>query len=577
MITEKRDILPGKEFDSYFPKPTNTHKVAVDLGDVFDTIVEMQAVVDSSLKDTKKIAKTFASSNLEQTCRKIFAFCYNYIQYEQDEDGIEQLRTPARIWADRKRGVDCDDYAILIASILTNLNIPCYFRMTKYNGREHYQHIYVIVPKATGLSLNNKANYYAIDPVVDRFNYEVPFSAKHDKKVMMPIHVLSGIGDTNEATPYNPLLDDIGDEFETIGESLEGLGSVSDADIAHTIQTDFLMSMKKHLINTVKMIETMPDNIMDEESRRFKTRIEYLLHNFDDPERREAALEHLIKIEELEMGLNGLGFLKKVGNFFKNVGDAIGDVAKGVAKGVANASKWVAGKVADGASAAWEGISNAGKWVGKTAEKGWEGIKDAAKAVGKFVVRFNPLFIAIRNGILLAMKINLFRMAERMGYGYWTEEEAQAKGLDMPNYRKMKDKLDWLIKKFKQMGGKEENLKKNVMQGWDKGTKKRNLVRGLGAGVMATIATAMSVISALLAMIKGILPAKGTKPEDYPDDNLSEEELQRAAEAVDNQTYNPDIPFMINQQQGNVATGNSGMLMVAAGGLLLLGFAMKKQ
>lgn len=393
----------------------------------------------------------------------------------------------------------------------------------------------------------------------------------------MPIHVLSGIGDTNEATPYNPLLDDIGDEFETIGESLEGLGSVSDADIAHTIQTDFLMSMKKHLINTVKMIETMPDNIMDEESRRFKTRIEYLLHNFDDPERREAALEHLIKIEELEMGLNGLGFLKKVGNFFKNVGDAIGDVAKGVAKGVANASKWVAGKVADGASAAWEGISNAGKWVGKTAEKGWEGIKDAAKAVGKFVVRFNPLFIAIRNGILLAMKINLFRMAERMGYGYWTEEEAQAKGLDMPNYRKMKDKLDWLIKKFKQMGGKEENLKKNVMQGWDKGTKKRNLVRGLGAGVMATIATAMSVISALLAMIKGILPAKGTKPEDYPDDNLSEEELQRAAEAVDNQTYNPEIPFMLNQQEGNVATGNSGMLMVAAGGLLLLGFAMKKQ
>src|SRR5690606_4773309 len=123
MITEKRDILPGKEFDSYFPKPSNTHKVAVDLGDVFDTIVEMQAVVDSSLKDTKKIAKTFASSNLEQTCRKIFAFCYNYIQYEQDEDGIEQLRTPARIWADRKNGLDLDDYSFSSNSILNNHNI----------------------------------------------------------------------------------------------------------------------------------------------------------------------------------------------------------------------------------------------------------------------------------------------------------------------------------------------------------------------------------------------------------------------------------------------------------------------
>lgn len=580
MTADYRDILPGKEFDRYFPKPTNTHKVAVDLGDVFDTIVEMQAVVDSSLEDTKKIAKTFASSSVEQTCRKIFAFCYNHIQYEQDEDGIEQLRTPARIWADRTRGVDCDDYAIFVASILTNLNIPCYFRMTKYNGKEHYQHIYIIVPKATGLSLNNKGNYYVIDPVVDRFNYEVPFSQKHDKKVMMPIHVLSGIGEADAAKPYNPLLDDLGGEFDNIGESLKGLGSVDDATVVgEEIETDFLVSMKKHLINTDKMLETMPDTVMDEETKRFKTRIEYLLHNFDDPVKREAALQHLERVEELEEGLQGLGFLKKVGGFFKKVGQGIVDVAKAVVKGISNAAKWVADKVVDAVEATWEGIKNAAKWTARAATKVWDGIKEAAKEVGKFIVRFNPLFIAIRNGILLAMKINLFRMAERMGYGYWTEEEAQAKGLDMPNYRKMKDKLDWLVKKFKQMQGKEENLEKAIMQGWDKGTKKRNLVRGLGAGLAATIATAMSVISALLGMIKGILPAKGTNPEDYSDDYLSEEELERAANAVDNQTYNPDIPFMLNEQAGNMAmtTGNSGMLMMAAGGLLLLGFAMKKR
>lgn len=570
MISSKRDILPGKEYDRYFPKPSNTHKVAVDLGDVFDTIVEMQSVVDASLDNTQKIAKTFASSSLEQTCRKIFAFCYNHIQYEQDDAGIEQLRTPARTWADRERGVDCDDYSIFIASILTNLNIPCYFRMTKYGGKEHYQHIYIIVPKGTGLSLNNKANYYTIDPVIDRFNYEVPFSAKHDKKVMMPIHVLNGI-DGAETETIDPLLDDFGSEFDNIGESLEGLGSVDDATIAHTIGTDFLVGMKKHFINTLKMLKAMPDSAMDESTRRFKTRVEYLLHNFDDPERREKAFEHLSKIEDLESGLSGLG------NIFKKAWNGVKSVVKSVGEGVSNAANWTAGKVSDAAKGAWDGISNAGKWVGKAAGNAWEGIKDGAKAVGKFIVKFNPLFIAIRNGILLAMNINLFKMAERMGYGYWTEEEAQAKGLDMDNYRKMKDKLDWLIKKFKQMQGKEENLKKAILKGWDKGTKKHNLVRGLGAGLAATIATAMSVISALLGMIKGILPAKNTKPEDYPDDNLSEEELNRAANAVDNQTYNPDIPFMLNQQQGNVATGNSGLLMAAAGGLLLLGVALKKK
>jgi hypothetical protein len=79
--------------------------------------------------------------------------------------------------------VDCDCYTTFISSILTNLQIPHTFRITKYN-RPQFQHIYPIVPTGNG-------KYITIDCVVDKFNYEEPYTQKQDTK--MDLEYLNGL------------------------------------------------------------------------------------------------------------------------------------------------------------------------------------------------------------------------------------------------------------------------------------------------------------------------------------------------------------------------------------------------
>ncbi|MBP2831249.1 hypothetical protein J8281_03530 [Aquimarina sp. U1-2] len=74
--------------------------------------------------------------------------------------------------------MDCDCYTVFISSILTNLGIPHEVRITKYNGKSHFQHIYPVVPDGE--------THIAIDCVADAFNYEVPYSGCKDVAINNP-------------------------------------------------------------------------------------------------------------------------------------------------------------------------------------------------------------------------------------------------------------------------------------------------------------------------------------------------------------------------------------------------------
>jgi len=170
---QKRNIGSGREYDQLIPKPKGMSEVILKSGDTFDTVSTMKKVVASTLPQTALLAPVLEGKNRNETCRNIWDFIYNNIQYtydwrEGDIEAIERVRTPARTWADRKQGADCEDYSIITSSILTNLGIPHSFKKTKYNNSPSWQHIYVVVPKATG------RGYYTIDAVVDAYNYEAP-------------------------------------------------------------------------------------------------------------------------------------------------------------------------------------------------------------------------------------------------------------------------------------------------------------------------------------------------------------------------------------------------------------------
>jgi hypothetical protein len=192
----KRTIRSGSEYEKYFTNNIvegNEVELLAD-GDVYDTLKQMKRIVDKTLSQTKAIAKHLKGSSLKQTCNNIWAFLYNHVQYKKDNPLREQLRTPARTWKDRTSGVDCDCFSIFISSVLTNLGIPHAFRMAGY--KSDFQHVYVVVP-IEGKTLSVRNSYYVIDPVVDSFDYEVPFKKKHDHK-MTKVTMLNGFGECTQ-------------------------------------------------------------------------------------------------------------------------------------------------------------------------------------------------------------------------------------------------------------------------------------------------------------------------------------------------------------------------------------------
>lgn len=193
VATGKRSLKDGSSFDKYFTAAEGNEVQLLGDGDVYDTLSQMKKIVRSTLSQTKAIAPMLRGSTTEATCRNVWRFLYDHVQYKKDHPLREQLRTPSRTWRDRKTGVDCDCYTIFISSVLTNLKIPHAFRMAGYKGE--FQHVYVVVPK-NGKTFSDRSSYWAIDPVVNQFNYEAPYSKKHDHK-MSQINMLNGLGECN--------------------------------------------------------------------------------------------------------------------------------------------------------------------------------------------------------------------------------------------------------------------------------------------------------------------------------------------------------------------------------------------
>lgn len=89
------------------------------------------------------------SHNHAEEARVIGEFVKDYVRYVKDPDGIELLTDPLTLIDQIERGVaqgDCDDMALLVATMLLVVGIQPHFRAVRYKTlRGHYNHIYVLV------------------------------------------------------------------------------------------------------------------------------------------------------------------------------------------------------------------------------------------------------------------------------------------------------------------------------------------------------------------------------------------------------------------------------------------------
>jgi hypothetical protein len=180
----KRNIQSGEGYTHLFPKAEGVNKTIRKNADVTHTVAFIPKVVNETLNHTKLIAQRLKGTSTYETCSNIWHFVYQHVAYRKDQEGYEQIRSPARVWHDRQKGVDCDCYSVFISSILTNCAIPHILRITKYH-RDYFQHIYPVVV------LHGKE--IPIDCVTDQFNYQVPYSEKRDYP--MDLQYLNGFDD----------------------------------------------------------------------------------------------------------------------------------------------------------------------------------------------------------------------------------------------------------------------------------------------------------------------------------------------------------------------------------------------
>jgi len=451
-----RPIKNGDKYNRYFPKPDVKDRVIIEDGEVSQTVELMKKVVWKYIDDTKKIAPLLKGNTVAQSCDNIWNFLYHHIQYQLDQDGLEQLRRPARSWHERNEGIDCDCFSIFASSILTNLGIPHKFRITKYD-RDVYQHVYVVVPNAGG--------NHIIDPVLSKANYEKPYSQKKDFTMSINginVAVLSGPGEQ--------------DLFDAVlATHLDGVG------LGTLNEKQELDAMYRHLVSTRNAVAQNPELIATiEDPKAFLKMLNYAIKYWNSPNR-DRALSVLSRIEDqfnIKNGLSGIEdefdsedeellgswFSKRIKGFFRHIKKVVHKIGKGLSK------------------------------------------------LKKPFIRFNPLTIAARGGFLLALKLNIKKMASKLKWAYASRQQAAKHGISESYRQRSISALKRIEKLFVgKLYGKSKSLKKAILKG-----KAGNLngiveedqdLQGLGivfttAGIATAVAAAVPIIVKVIKVLK---------------------------------------------------------------------------
>jgi hypothetical protein len=463
----------GDKYNRYFGKPQHTDKIVFEDGEVDDTLKLMERVIHTYLSDSAEIAQLLHGQGMEATIQSIWDFLYHNIQYKLDQQGLEQLRRPARSWAERHTGIDCDCFSIFASSILVNLGIPHYLRVTRYS-QPTWQHVYVVVPKDSKSFANG---YWTIDAVLARPDYEKPFTAKKDYKMSLSginIAVLSGPdSEPNTLTALDVLLGFDDATSYPIG------GTGDDANGPH-----YEHELYKLLIATRQTIEAAPEAYIQATGGNPTDTIRMLDYaiQYWYTDKRDEALGHLEKNEETLNTLAGFGAFNAVEITGLNESALYGD---------------------DDAHEI-EGLGKA-KGRQKKPSKFFGGLKKAAKKVkiGKALVRFNPATIAIRNGFLLALKLNIGKMAEKMKWAYATPEQLAARRISPQQVAAAKNAVAKVEKMFTRLGGKAANMRKAILHA------KKGRLSGLGQLGAAPVAAGLAAAIPFIKMVMDVLKKSG--------------------------------------------------------------------
>lgn len=126
------------------------------------------------------------SHDFQDEARAIARFVQENVRYVRDIDGVEQLHDPLLMVENIIQGTaqgDCDDMALLIATLLISVGIQPYFAIVRYRATSGpYNHIYVVAYERNWRGPKKRIVMDAI--VKDRdIGFEVPHVSRKEIEV----------------------------------------------------------------------------------------------------------------------------------------------------------------------------------------------------------------------------------------------------------------------------------------------------------------------------------------------------------------------------------------------------------
>jgi hypothetical protein len=126
---------------------TSKRKVFEKEGYTDDIFLCIKHDLADAIRQTKVFAKALnkrCNGNTDKVLSSLYWFLADNVALQIDPIGYQYIKKPAALVHGQPRTADCKSFSIFIASVLTNLNIPCRMKFVAWNPSDHnVKHVFV--------------------------------------------------------------------------------------------------------------------------------------------------------------------------------------------------------------------------------------------------------------------------------------------------------------------------------------------------------------------------------------------------------------------------------------------------
>ncbi len=402
-------------------------------GGLNDTIKIIKEIVTKYSFQVKKLAQHLKADSDIQTAFNIWHWLTSNIPFRIELD--EELRTPARsYYIDRYSGIDCDDYSIFAACLLTCLGYDYQFNIVAFNYKPNYGHIYVVF------------NDIIIDGVMKEFNQH-PQNITKTKIIPMKIRTLAGVQiEASNLDEKTSLLLDHYNYFESL------LNEAETIDEKENLQSE---------LRKIKAVLMLSGTSLQDDYINLMGIVDYVDEDYNfyinDEQLSGLASEYIETVENLQ-GLGDLDGLEGIRDKFKNL---VNNVKNTVKNTVNKGTTTVKNTINKGGSTVKNIINKGGSIIKNTVTNVTNAVKN-----GTVTNTFKKFTLSgPRAAFLLLLKVNFLKLSSKLYFGYMSETEAKSHNLDMNEWKKAVAVRKETETKFKNYGGDATKLKKAVLTG----------------------------------------------------------------------------------------------------------------